>query len=108
MGRGASPALDRAYSARVSELTRTRIHRCSQFFFPFSTCWYGFEFKGSRAMKPRGPRKQSLAVVTAEAAQTSNFYVHHSTDPQSDVARALGWAPFYGRGRRQEKKKRKI
>lgn len=30
--RGASPALDRAYSARVSELTRTRIHRCSLFF----------------------------------------------------------------------------
>ena len=56
-GGGASPALDRAYSARVSELTRTRIHLCSLFFFPFSTCWYGFEFKGSRAMKPRGPQK---------------------------------------------------
>merc|ERR1712035_283787 len=58
MGGGFSPALDRAYSARVSELTLAHGYTAVlYFFFPFSTCWYGFEFKGSRAMKPRGPQK---------------------------------------------------
>ena len=63
-------------------------------------CWYGFEFKRSRAVKPRGRQKAKLFFfrrnpVKSDDNQKQNFYVHHSTDPQSDVARALGWAAIY-------------
>ena len=44
-------------------------------------------------------RKQSCFLrrnpVKSDDNQKQNFYVHHSTDPQSDVARALGWAAIY-------------
>lgn len=44
------------------------------------------QFKASRAMKPRGTQKSRTIKFSS---------VHHSTDPQSDVARARSWAAIY-------------
>ncbi len=75
-----------------------------------------FVFEASRAMKPRGthtseirrritgeraPRSRSEYTPTTRSTahsrteQSKVSFVHHSTDPQSDVARARSWAAIY-------------
>jgi len=68
--------------------------------FPFF-----FVFEASRAMKPRGTHTSETTAGTGESAprrdnnsrteQSKVSFVHHSTDPQSDVARARSWAAIY-------------
>jgi hypothetical protein len=51
-------------------------------------------FKASRAMKPRGTQTSRLHFLSMKGEKKASA-VHHSTDPQSDVARARSWAAIY-------------
>ena len=50
-----------------------------------------------RHQQEKPPVKAAIvkAATRTHTHTHNNFYVHHSTDPQSDVARALGWAAIY-------------